>query len=123
MLYSFLRDWHVHQFLISPINIKAQTKNLRKRNSPLNTCVGGIRLEGCMLYLTDTCYLLHSMCIIHTCIAFSSCIILTPCFEAIIDSFGSSCILEWGNIRLVKTDSSPKRYFANWRRVLATYSA
>ena len=47
-----LRDWHARRFLISPVDIKAQTKNPRKRNSPLNTCVGGIRLEGCMLYLT-----------------------------------------------------------------------
>ena len=39
-------------FLIFSVDIKTQTKNPRKRNSPLNTCVGGIRLEGCMLYLT-----------------------------------------------------------------------
>ena len=95
---AFLRDWHVRQFLISPVDIKAQTKNPRKRNSPLNTCVGGIRLEGCMLYLTykltDTCYLLHSTCIMHTCIAYSSCIILTPYFAAIIDSSRSSCVWE-----------------------------
>ena len=112
-------------FLIFPIDIKTQTKNPRKRNSPLNTCVGGIRLEGCMLYLTCifTCYLLHGTCIMHTCIAFSSCIILTPCFAAIIDSFGSSCVWEWGNIRLVKTDSSPKRFFVSWRKALSTYSA
>ena len=37
---------------------------------------------------TYTCYLLHSMCIMHT---YSSCIILTLCFAAIIDSSGS-CI-------------------------------
>ena len=48
-----LRDWHAHRFLISPVDIEAQTKNPRKRNSPLNTCVGGIRLEGCMLYLVN----------------------------------------------------------------------
>ena len=41
----------------------------------------------------------------HTCIAYSSCIILTPCFAAIIDSSGSSCV--WGRKggRLVRTDS------------------
>ena len=44
----------------------------------------------------------------HTCIAYRSCIILTPCFAAIIDSSGSSCV--WGRKggRLVRTDSSPK---------------
>ena len=44
----------------------------------------------------------------HTCIAYSSCIIITPCFVAIIDSSGSSCV--WGRKgdRLVRTDSSPK---------------
>ena len=108
MLYSFLRDWHVRRFLISPVDIKTQTKNPRKRNSPLNTCVGGIRLEGCMLYLTDIWYLLHSTCIMHTWIAYSSCIILTSCFAATIDSSGSSCV--WGRKgdRLVREDLSPK---------------
>ena len=40
----------------------------------------------------------------HTCIAYSSCIILTPCFTAIIDSSGSSCV--WGRKggRLLITD-------------------
>ena len=123
LCFTTLRDWHARRFLISPIDIKTQTKNPRKRNSPLNTCVGGIRLEGFMLYLTNTCYLLLSTCIMHTCIAFSSCIILTPCFAAIIDSFGSSYSLEWGNIRLVKTDSSPKRSFASWRKALSTHFA
>ena len=54
------------------------------------------------------CYLLHSTCIMHTCIAYRSCIILTPYFAAIIDSSGSSCV--WGRKggRLVRTDSSPK---------------
>ena len=44
----------------------------------------------------------------HTCIAYRSCIILTPCFAAIIDSSGSSCV--WGrkSDRLVRTDLSPK---------------
>ena len=44
----------------------------------------------------------------HTCIAYSSCIILTPCFTAIIDSSGLSCV--WGRKggRLVRTDSSSK---------------
>ena len=107
-----LRDWHARQFLISPIDIKAQTKNPRKRNSPLNPCVGGIRLEGCVLYLTcifdlihATCYLLHSTCIMHTCIAYSSCIILTPYFVAIIYSSGSSYVWGWKGGRLVRTDS------------------
>ena len=112
MLYNFLRDWHARRFLISPVDIKSQTKNPRKRNSPLNTCVGGIRLEGCMLYLicklTDTCYLLHSTCIMHTCIAYRSCIILTPCFAAIIDSSGSSCVWGQKSGRLVREDLSPK---------------
>ena len=109
MLYSFLRDWHVRQFLISPVDIKAQTKNPRKRNSLLNTCVGGIRLDvvPCIFDLIlDN--LLHSTCIMHTCIAYRSCIILTSCFVAIIDSSGSSCV--WGRIggRLVRIDLSPK---------------
>ena len=52
--------------------------------------------------------MLHSMCIMHTCIAFSSCIILTPCFIAIIDSSGSSCVWERRSSRLVRIDSSPK---------------
>ena len=58
--------------------------------------------------MTDMCYLLHSTCIMHTCIAYSSCIILIPCFAAIIDSSGSSCF--WGQKggRLVRTYSSPK---------------
>ena len=47
-----LRDWHARRFLISPVDIKTQTKNPRKKNSPLNTRVGGIRLEGYRLYLT-----------------------------------------------------------------------
>ena len=104
-----LRDWHTHRFLISLVDIKTQTKNPRKRNSPLNMCVGGIRLEGCMLYLTCifTYYLLHGMCIMHTCIAYSSCIILTPCFAAIIDSSGSFCVLENKGGRLVRTIPSP----------------
>ena len=44
----------------------------------------------------------------YTCIVYSSCIILIPCFAAIIDSSGSSCV--WGRKggRLVRTDSSPK---------------
>ena len=46
-----LRDWYAHRFLISPVDIKAQTKNPRKRDSPLNMCVRGIRLEGYMLYI------------------------------------------------------------------------
>ena len=104
------KDWHARRFLISPVNIKTQTKNSRKRNSPLNTCVGGIRLEGCMLYLICKIdwRLMHSTCIMHTCIAYRSCIILTPYFVAIIDSSGSSYV--WGQKggRLVRTDSSPK---------------
>ena len=44
----------------------------------------------------------------HTCIAYKSCIILTPCFAAIIDSSGSSCVWEQKGGRLVRTDSSPK---------------
>ena len=98
--YAFiaLRDWHVRRYLISLVDIKAQTKNPRKRNLPLNTCVGGLRLEGYMLYnwLDNlyTCYLLHSTCIMHTCIAYSSCIILTLCFATIIDSSRSSCVWE-----------------------------
>ena len=90
-----LRDWHARQLLISPIDIETQAKNPRKRNSLLNTCVEGIRLEGCMLYFTcifdlllATCYLLYSTCIMYTCITYSSCIILTPCFTATIDSSG-----------------------------------
>ena len=59
-----LRDWHARRFLISPVDIKTQTKNPRKRNSPLNTCVGGIRLEGCMLYLIfATCCIARASCI------------------------------------------------------------
>ena len=110
LCFTALRDWHARRFLISPVDIEAQTKNPRKRNSPLNTCVGEIRLEGCMLYLICKIdwYLLHSTCIMHTCIAYRSCIILTPCFAAIIDSSGSSCV--WGrkSDRLVRTDLSPK---------------
>ena len=56
----------------------------------------------------DTCYLLYSMCIMHTCIAYSSCITLIPCFTAIKDSSGSSCIWGWKGGRLVRTDSSLK---------------
>ena len=112
LCFTALRDWHVRRYSISPVDIEAQTKNPRKRNSPLNTCVGGIRLEGCMLYLTcifdfDTCYLLHSTCIMHTCIAYSSCIILTPYFAAVIDLFGSSCVWERRSSRLEGTTSSP----------------
>ena len=44
----------------------------------------------------------------HTCIAYSSCIILTPCFAAIIDSSGSSCVWRRKGGRLVRTDLSPK---------------
>ena len=108
--FTALRDWHVRRYSISPVDIEAHTKNPTKRNSPLNTCVGGIRLEGCMLYLTcylyiwpDTCYLLHSTCIMHTCIASRSCIILRPCFVAIIDSSGSSCIWKRKGDRLKRT--------------------
>ena len=54
----------------SPIDIEAQTKNPRKRNSPLNTCVGGLRLEGCMLYPTCIFDLILTTC----CIARASCI-------------------------------------------------
>ena len=44
----------------------------------------------------------------HTCIAYRSCIILTPCFAAIIDSSGLSCVLGRKSDRLVRTDLSPK---------------
>ena len=44
----------------------------------------------------------------HTCIAYSSYIILTLCFAAIIDSFGSSCVWERKGGKLVRTDLSPK---------------
>ena len=99
LCFTALRDWHVRRYSISPVDIEAQTKNPRKRNSPLNSCVGGIRLEGCILYLTwylitcipYTCFLLYITCIMHTCISYSSCIILTLCFVAIIDSF-ESCL-------------------------------
>ena len=65
-----LRDWHARRYSISPIDIEAQTKNPKKRNSPLNTCVGGIRLEGCMLYFNCIFDLIPVTC----CIACASCI-------------------------------------------------
>ena len=43
----------------------------------------------------------------HTCIAYRSCIILTPYFAAIIDSSGSSCVLEKKGGRLVRTIPNP----------------
>ena len=43
----------------------------------------------------------------HTCIAYSSDIILTLYFAAIIDSSGSSCVLEKKCGRLVRTIPSP----------------
>ena len=112
-----LRDWYTRRFLIFPVDIKTQTKILRKKNSLLNTCVRGIRLEGCMLYFTCKIDLIfatyciarasciHALYIAH---AYMHCIILTLCFAAIIDSYGSSCV--WGRKggRLVRTDSSPK---------------
>ena len=52
--------------------------------------------------------MLHSMCIMHTCIAYRSCIILTLYFTAIIDSSGSSCVWERRGGRLVRIDLSPK---------------
>ena len=70
LCFTVLRDWHARRFLISPVDIEAQTKNPRKKNSPLNTSVGGIRLEGCMLYLTYKFDFIFATC----CIARASCI-------------------------------------------------
>ena len=47
---------HVRRFCYPPMMIKTQTENPRTRDSLMNTCVGGIRLEG---YVIETCvYLL-----------------------------------------------------------------
>ena len=40
MLYSFLRDWHTRRFLISPVDIKAQTKNPKEKKLTIEHVCG-----------------------------------------------------------------------------------
>ena len=60
LCFTALRDWHVRRFLIFPVDIKAQTKNPKKRNSPLNTRAEDIRVEVPFIRFEELiCYLLR----------------------------------------------------------------
>ena len=109
MLLLLWEIWHACRFLIFPVDIKAKTKNSKKKNLPLNSCMGGIRLEGCILLLDlATCYLLYNTCIMHTYITYRSCIILTLYLVAIIKSSESSCVWKQKGGRLERAILSPQ---------------